>query len=72
MLHGARHLLARGAVPAAHAALVEAPRRADDAVAAGLDALALHAHRRGVRAAGSAVRHLGAAEGREQARRLAD
>ena len=62
MLHGARHLLARGAVAAAHAALVEAARRADDAVAAGLDALALHAHRGGVRAAGSAVGHLGAAE----------
>lgn len=56
---GAGHLLAGGAIAPADAALVELLVGADGAVATGLHALALHAHRRGVGAARGAIHHLG-------------
>lgn len=61
----ARHLLAGRTISSTDAALIKPPAGADDAVASGLDTLALNAHCGGVWAAGCAVGHLEAAEGQE-------
>lgn len=61
----ARHLLAGRTISSTNGALIKPPVRADDTVASGLDALALDTNCGGVRAAGCAVSHLKAAEGRE-------